>query len=745
MPIIYHEESHEFHLYNDTTSYILGKMVNGHMGQIYYGSRLRDRASFSHLLENTSRPISSNPLIEEPNFSLEFAKQEYPCFGTTDYREAAIEIHQSNGSHITDFVYDSHKIYAGKPALKDLPASYVEEASEATTLEITMLDQLLNLKMILIYTIYEERPVITRSVRFENAGSETVRLEKVMSMNVDFADNKFDWIQFSGAWSRERTPVVRSLEGSGVTAIESVRGHSSSQQNPFVILKRKNTTESEGEAFGFSFVYSGNFLALADVDTFNTTRFMMGINPRNFSWKLEPGCDFQAPEVIMVHTKKGLNDLSGSLHSLLQNRVARGYWRNRPRPVLLNNWEATGMEFTEDSIVQIASKGAEVGVELFVLDDGWFGVRTENSGLGDWYIDKNKLPNGLKGLVDRIHALGLRFGIWIEPEMVNPDSDLFKEHPEYALMTPGRRKSLGRNQMPLDYSNPEVIDCIYNQLMESFEGIELDYIKWDMNCSISECYSPYWGADRQGEVYHRYILGVYKLYEKLIARFPNLLFESCSSGGCRFDAGMLYYAPQAWCSDDTDAIERIHIQYGSSYGYPISSWGAHVSEVPNQQAGRITPLKTRANVAFFGAFGYEMDLNQMTDEEIETVKEQVVFMKQYRELIQFGSFYRISSPWESNIASWMVVSPDKKEALVGVYLLKTDVNCGFTQLRLQGLDSEMDYKVDGDLVFGGDELMEYGLIPCIMAAHPKQGEYPYSRPIDLNGDFDSKIFCLKAE
>ncbi|MDO4491373.1 MAG: alpha-galactosidase [Lachnospiraceae bacterium] len=744
MPIIYHETSREFHLFNGTTSYVIGELVNGHMGQIYYGKRLRDRESFAHLLETTSRPISSDPLTEHC-FSMEFAKQEYPCFGTTDYREAAYEIQQTNGSHITDFVYESHKIYEGKPVLQDLPASYVEDAAEATTLEITMKDQLLNLKLILIYTIYEGRPVITRSVRFENEGQETVRLEKVMSLNVDFPDNKFDWIQFSGAWARERTPVVRSLEGSGVTAIESMRGHSSSQQNPFVILKRKNTTEFDGEAFGFSLVYSGNFLAMADVDTFNTTRFMMGINPRNFSWKLEPGCQFQAPEVIMVHTKDGLNALSGSYHSLLQNRVARGYWRNRPRPVLLNNWEATGMEFTEDSIVEIASKGAEVGVELFVLDDGWFGVRTEESGLGDWYVDKRKLPNGLKGLVDRVHDLGLRFGIWIEPEMVNPKSDLFEKHPEYALMTPDRRKSLGRNQMVLDFSNPAVVDCIYDQLMESFQGIELDYIKWDMNCSISECYSPYWGPDRQGEVYHRYILGVYRLYEKMIERFPNMLFESCASGGCRFDAGMLYYAPQAWCSDDTDAIERIHIQYGSSYGYPISSWGAHVSEVPNQQAGRITPLKTRANVAYFGAFGYEMDLNELSPEEIETVKEQVKFMKQYRELIQFGSFYRLSSPWESNIASWMVVSPDKKEALVGVYLLKTDVNCGFTQLKLQGLASELDYKVDGDLVFGGDELMEYGLIPLIAAAHPKQNEYPYSRPMDLCGDFDSKIFVLKAE
>ncbi|MCQ2511197.1 MAG: alpha-galactosidase, partial [Lachnospiraceae bacterium] len=425
--------------------------------------------------------------------------------------------------------------------------------------------------------------------------------------------------------------------------------------------------------------------------------------------------------------------------------VARGYWRDRPRPVLLNNWEATGMEFTEDSIVEIAKKGAEVGVELFVLDDGWFGKRTETSGLGDWYVDKSKLPNGVKGLADRINGLGLKFGIWIEPEMANPDSDLFRAHPDYVLAAPGRRKSLGRNQMVLDYSNPRVIDYIYDQLMESFKDVDLAYIKWDMNCSITECYSAHWPADQQGEVYHRYILGVYSLYERLIKKFPNLLFESCASGGCRFDAGMLYYAPQAWCSDDTDAIERINIQYGSSYGYPISSWGAHVSEVPNQQTSRITSLRTRANVAYFGAFGYEMDLNQMNAGEIEAVKEQVKFMKEHRELIQFGDFYRLSSPFSNEYASWMVVSPDKKEAIVGVYLLASTPNVGFKQIKLQGLNADFDYVIDEELVRGGDDLMEFGLIPVNIASHPIDASRGVLKKVDLVGEYDSKLYHLKAK
>lgn len=745
MPIIHHENGHEFHLFNNSVSYILRELSTGHMGHVYYGKVLRDRESFAYLLEKTSRPISSWVIPEDMTSSEEFQKMEYPAFGNTDFRNPAYEILQENGSHITDFKYASHKIYAGKPSLENLPASYVEDDSEATTLELTLTDSLLNMNLVLMYTIYENSAVITRSARFENNGDQTLRLEKALSVCVDFNDCDYDWMQFSGSWARERKPEIHDLSSSGVTQIESMRGHSSSQQNPFVIIKRKHTTENMGEAFGFNFVYSGNFIASAETDTYKTTRFTMGINPRCFSWKLTPGTSFQTPEVIMTFTKNGLNSLSQTIHQHLQKRVARGYWRDRPRPVLLNNWEATGMEFTEDSIAQIAQMGAEVGVELFVLDDGWFGKRTELSGLGDWYVDKSKLPNGVKGLADRIKSLGLKFGIWIEPEMANADSDLFRNHPEYVLKTPGRLKSVGRNQMVLDYSNPEVVDYIYNMLDEAFDGVDLSYIKWDMNCSITECFSSYWPADQQGEVYHRYILGVYNLYERLIKKFPELLFESCASGGCRFDAGMLYYAPQAWCSDDTDAIERIGIQYGSSYGYPISSWGSHVSEVPNQQTSRITSLKTRANVAFFGAFGYEMDLNYLDPAEIEIVKRQIVYMKEHRELIQFGTFYRLESPYNNDYAAWMVVSPDQKEAIVGVYLLSGTPNVGFKQIRLQGLNPYFDYEIDEKQVRGGDDLMEYGLMPVNVASHIMEMAFGELGEDDLWGEYDSKLYYLKAK
>lgn len=745
MPIVYHESSKEFHIYNDALSYIINVLPNGQLGQIYYGKRLRDRSSFAHLMETTCRPVSSWPMKEHPNFSLEFTRQEYPGFGTTDFRQPAFEILQENGSHISSFVYSGHKIYDGKPEMAGLPHSYVEHDREAATLEVYLTDRVTHVELTLYYTVFADYAVIARSAKFENKGNQTLRLNRALSMSVDFSNYDFEWMQFSGAWARERAPKVRPLE-MGVTAIESMRGHSSAHQNPFVILKRPAATEDSGEAYSFSFIYSGNFLTQAEVDTYNAARFSMGINPREFCWKLSAGESFQTPEVLMAYTSSGLNDLSQNLHRLLQKRVARGPWRDKPRPVLLNNWEATGMEFTEASVLEIAKKGAEVGVELFVLDDGWFGHRTEYSGLGDWFVDKSKLPGGVKGLADKVNALGMQFGIWIEPEMVNEDSELFRAHPEFVLRTPERSMSLGRNQLVLDFSNPDVVDYIYHMLVQAFDGANISYIKWDMNRSITECYSQHWPADQQGEVYHRYIMGVYALYEKLLAKYPDLLFESCASGGSRFDAGMLYYAPQAWCSDDTDAVERLKIQYGSSYGYPISSWGAHVSECPNQQLGRTTPLSTRANVAFFGAFGYEMDLNALDEAEIEQVKRQIAYMKEHRALFQFGTFYRLVDPYQNQVGAWMVVSPDQNEAIVGLYKLMNSVNTGFVRLHLRGLDPEKDYQIDGEeLLRGGDELMECGLMPQDASSYPLMGLFEPDKVIDLSSDYGSKLYHLQAK
>ena len=451
-----------------------------------------------------------------------------------------------------------------------------------------------------------------------------------------------------------------------------------------------------GEVMGFSLVYSGNFLAQVPGGHLQRTRVTMGINPEWFDWRLEPGESFQTPEAVIVFSKDGLNGMSNTFHKLYRTRLARGVWRDRTRPILINNWEATYFDFNEEKLVKIASKAKECGVELFVLDDGWFGARrSDYAGLGDWVPAHELLPNGIKGLSEKIEALGLKFGLWIEPEMVNPDSDLYRAHPEWILSVPERRASLSRHQWVLDFSRKDVVDHIHGMIAKILRESKISYIKWDMNRSITECYSKALPADRQGEVFHRYILGVYDLYERLTSEFPEILFESCAGGGARFDPGMLYYAPQAWTSDDTDAVERMKIQYGTSYCYPVSSMGSHVSAVPNHQVDRLTPLKTRADVAYFGTFGYELDLNKLSAEEQEEVKVYTQFMKDHRELIQHGTFYRLQSPFTCNEPAWMVVSPDKKEALVAYFRILSKVNEEFKRLRLAGLDPELCYSVDG--------------------------------------------------
>lgn len=708
MAIVFHEETRQFHLYNEQISNVLTVLPNGEIGSLYYGKRIHDRDDFSYLLELSFRPLVMGMSTNEM-FSLENTRQEYPSFGTTDPRTPAYEITFSNGSRICHFEYETHNIYAGKKPLNGLPATYVEEDSQADSLEIFLTDPLTNLKLVLNYTIYADYPVITRSVKFVNDGNEKVVLDRALSLNLDLPDTNYEWMQFSGAWARERIPVTKKLD-CGITSIESKRGHSSANHNPFVIIKRPATTEHAGEAIGFSFVYSGNFIALAEGDTYGALRFMMGINPTGFSWELSCGEEFQTPEVVMVYSHKGLNNLSQTYHKLFRKFLSRGEWKEKDRPILLNNWEATGMTFDEESILKIASKGKEAGVELFVLDDGWFGARDDDhAGLGDWYVNTKKLPNGIKGLAEKINAMGLKFGLWFEPEMVNADSDLYRAHPDWVLSVPGRDKSLGRHQMVLDFSKPEVVDNIYHQMYDILSDANIEYVKWDMNRSISECFSQNMPANEQGKVYHKYILGVYSLYERLTSDFPHILFESCASGGARFDAGLLYYAPQTWCSDDTDGFERMRIQYGTSYGYPISSIGAHVSETPNQQTGRSVSLETRANVACFGTFGYELDLNHMSVEEFELVKEQIVFMKEKRHLIQNGSFYRISSPDESNYVSWMVVSEDKSEALIFYSKIMARANDGAKRLYLHGLEENTKYKIEGR-EFYGDELMNAGII-----------------------------------
>ena len=739
MSILFCERTRTFHLFNNEISYIMTVLPNEQMGQLYFGKRIHHKEDFSYLLETGYRPMTSYVFEGDRSFSLEHVRQEYGVYGTTDYRHPAVEILQENGSRLSDFRYQSHTITEGKPKLVGLPATYTEEDGEAETLTLVLKDPVTEITLQLFYTIFVGGGILARSAKLTNQGSKDVHLLTAMSLCMDLPDCDYEWLQFSGAWARERHLKVRRLE-QGIQAVDSRRGNSSHEHNPFIVLKRPDTNESQGEAIGFSLIYSGNFLAQAEVDTHDMTRVMLGIHPDSFDWKLEPGGEFQTPEAVMVYSDAGLNRMSQTFHKLYQKRLARGYWRDRPRPILNNNWEATYFDFTEDRLVEIASKAKECGVELFVLDDGWFGERSsDHAGLGDWIANRERLANGITGLAARIEDLGMKFGLWFEPEMVNKDSDLYRAHPDWILETPERRASHGRNQFVLDFSRKEIVDCIYEMMAKILREAKVSYIKWDMNRSITECYSAALPADRQGEVFHRYILGVYDLYERLTSEFPHVLFESCASGGGRFDPGMLYYAPQGWASDDSDAVERLKIQYGTTYCYPVSSIGSHVSVIPNHQVFRRTPLHTRANVAYFGTFGYELDLNHLTEQEQEEVKHQIAFMKEYREVLQFGTFYRLSSPFEGNITCWMAVSENKTQAIVGWYRVLCGVNLPYARIRLQGLDPELCYRnQETGQSYYGDELMNLGLITSdALSGQVEDSNADY-------GDFDSRLFIFKA-
>ncbi len=739
MNIQYHETTKTFHLYNDSISYLMTILKNGHLGQLYFGKRIRDREDFSYLLEQCPRPMTACVYDTDRTFSLEHIRQEYPVFGTTDYRQPAVEIRQQNGSRLCDLTYRSHTVTSGKPRLAGLPATYTEADDEAKTLCITLEDTVTGIQADLSYTIFAKGGVLARNVRFANNGAHSVQLTRAMSLCLDLPDHEYIWQQLSGCWARECHIHTRTLEP-GVQSIGSMRGHSSHEHNPFLVLKRKTTDERQGEAIGVSLVYSGNFRIQAETDAHGTLRILAGIDPETFTWKLDCKQTFQTPEAVLAYTDKGLNHLSQTFQKLYQRRLARGYWRDRPRPILNNNWEATYFDFTQERLIEIAAKAKECGVELFVLDDGWFGARSsDNAGLGDWKPNKDRLPNGITGLASRIEALGMKFGLWFEPEMTNKDSDLYRAHPDWILSTPQRSQSQGRNQYVLDFSRAEVVDAIYAQMADLLSSASISYIKWDMNRSITECYSSAWPADQQGEIYHRYILGVYSLYERLTSKFPNVLFESCASGGGRFDPGMLYYAPQGWISDNSDAVERLKIQYGTSMCYPISSMGTHVSVTPNHQVFRNTPLHTRANVAYFGTFGYELDLNKLTPQESEEVRKQITFMKQYREVLQYGTFYRLKSPFDNNEAAWMTVSSDQKTALVGWYRILNCVNGCFTRLRLEGLCPDYRYRNSRTGLFHyGDELMYAGLITSDETA----GQLPPN--ITPYTDFESRIYVLEV-
>ena len=725
MGISFNQNKKMFHISSNKTSYIIKILDTNHLISLYWGKKLNsDNVEYVFRTRDFGSFLTNTDNIN--GFMIESTSLEYPSFGATDLRSPAIEFQFKDGTSATDLRYKCHNIYKGKNKLDNLPATYIENDTEAETLEITLIDSLKNVEVILSYSVFEEFNAITRSVKVKNLSKEPVNIERILSANFDFKDAKFDFIQLSGAWARERD-FVRTPLRRGSQSIESRRGASSHAQNPFIALARPDTNEHTGDIFGFSLVYSGNFLVNIEVDMYENSRVQIGINPFDFKWLLESGEEFQAPEVVMAYSHEGITGMSHIYHNLYGKRLCRGKYRDKTRPILINNWEATYFDFDDKKIEAIAKEASSLGIELFVLDDGWFGERNnDKSSLGDWFVNEEKLNGGLNKLANKINNMGMKFGLWFEPEMVSPISKLYEKHPNWCIHIDGRTKSTARNQLILDLGRNDVKEYIIETVSNVLKSANIEYVKWDMNRNMSEVASSVLDPARQRETSHRYILGLYEILEEITNRFPNILFESCSGGGGRFDAGMLYYMPQVWTSDDTDAIERLKIQHGTSIVYPNVTMGCHVSAVPNHQAHRITPLKTRGAVAMSGNFGYELDITKLSNEEKEIMKEQINFYKEVRDTIQFGKLYRLSNPFEDNDVAWMYVSDDKKEIIVTLVRQYATVNRGFTNLKLKGLDENSSYEVVGEnLTLGGDILMNLGLnIPM------------------FEGDFASKVWRL---
>ena len=725
-------------------SYALRALPEGHLAHLYWGPRLRSGAGLAGTIVHTRRVFAANPADPgRVDFSLDVLPQDLPVTGSTDRRLPALVVTRpADGGRVLDLRFAGHAILPGKPRLEGLPATYAENDAEATTLRVDLADAPTGLRVELFYTVFRDHDALARSVRLVNAGGEALELERVLSASVDLPETVgaggYELLQLSGAWARERH-VHRHPLRPGLQAVESRRGASSHAQNPFLALLAPGATEESGRVFGFSLVYSGDFLAAVDVEPYGTARAAIGIHPETFGWRLGPGETFQAPEAVLAFSDAGLGALSRTYHRLYRTRLCRGAWRDRPRPVLINNWEATYFKFDADRIERLAAAAADLGVELFVLDDGWFGRRDDDTtSLGDWTPDRRKLPDGLDDLARRVNARGMQFGLWFEPEMVSRDSDLFRAHPDWHLHVPGRPASTGRHQLILDLSRPEVRAHVHDAVANVLRSAPIAYVKWDMNRNFAETGSVGRPPGHQREVPHRYLLGLYEVLERLTAEFPGVLFESCSGGGGRFDPGMLHYMPQVWTSDDTDAVERLAIQAGTSVVYPLATMGAHVSAVPNHQNGRVTPLATRGQVAMFGGgFGYELDLHALSDAERAVIRGQVALVKEVRALVAGGEFHRLASPFggDGNETAWMVVAPDRGEALVLHVRVLARANAPGRRVPLRGLDPARDYRCER---VGGAEDAAVATLPgdfLLAVGLPVPGS---------EGDFQSTLWRLRA-
>jgi len=690
------------HIFTNNTSYII-EVFEGELLHSYWGKKIIPPVFAPIVPIEEVNSFSPNPNILNKTYSLDIVPREFPDYGRSDFRSPAYQFYLEDGTCITKFVFMDMKKLKGKKGIPNLPACYQEDEGEFETLEINLEDDKSKVQMILYYCVSEKYDVITRYCKVKNNGIKEIYLDKLFSANIDFYnDNKFDLIHFYGSWARERS-LNRFDIGHSTHVIESKRGASSHQQNPLVILARKNCTEHLGEAYGVNLVYSGSFKGIVEVNPYESTRLQIGINDFGFKWCLNEEEEFYTPEVVMVYSDKGLNGLSNSYHKLYKERLVRGSYRGKPRPILINNWEATYFDFNEDKLTKIGKAASEIGIELFVLDDGWFGRRnSDKSSLGDWFVNKEKLPNGLSGIADEMNNIGLSFGLWFEPEMISPDSKLYEKYPNWCLHVKGHSRSEGRNQLVLDLSNEDVQEYLVNTLSEILEDNPISYVKWDMNRHMTEVGSLALLSNQQGEVMHRYILGLYRVMEELTNRFSNILFESCSGGGGRFDPGMLYYMPQVWTSDNTDAYERMFIQYGTSFAYPQVTMGAHVSSVPNHQVGRRTSLNTRTLMAMTGNLGYELDLSSLSTKEKEEIRQHIIFYKEERENLQFGNYYRLISPYDAGMSSVLIESPQKDKYYLFVYYGINKTNQNKIRIPMRYLD-EGEYSLDSINFFRNKE------------------------------------------
>lgn len=662
-----------------------------------------------YLLTYADRGFSGNPydVGSDRTYSMDVLPQELPCLGNGDYRSPAIAVRNADGSVSCDLRFQGYEIRKGKYAIKGLPAIYAEEA-EGETLEIHMQDPVTKVSVYLLYGVLPEYDVITRSARVVNNGKKKAYLEKIQPACLDFVNGEFDLISFYGRHAMERN-FQRVPVAHGIMCIGSRRGTSSHQYNPMMMLAERETTEDTGSCYAMSLLYSGGFKGEVERDQFNQTRIQLGLYEERFSYPLEPGDEFLVPEVVMTYSRQGLSKLSQNLHGCFRYHLCRGKYRDVVRPILVNSWEASYFDFDGEAIYQLARQASELGIEMLVLDDGWFGNRDDdNSSLGDWYANEEKLGESLESLIKRINDLGVKFGIWIEPESVNEDSALFKRHPDWAMRIPGRNPVRARNQLVLDFSRKEVVDSIFEQICDVLDKGNIEYVKWDMNRGLADIYSC--GTEEQGKVLHDYVLGLYDFLERLVQRYPNILIEGCSGGGGRFDAGMLYYTPQIWCSDNTDAVDRVRIQYGTSFGYPVSSVGSHVSAVPNHQTGRVTSLATRSVTAMAGTFGYELDLGRLSEEEKQEIRRQVADYHRYAPLILNGLYYRLTNPFEQTVGAWQFISKDQSQVLLYAVMLEVHGNMTVDYVKLKGLKSGCMYReqVSGRL-YSADALMEAGI------------------------------------